>query len=194
MRTIQLLLTAALSFGLAACSGVAIDPSPVDTFAAKDYRYYTWRTPPLPATTRSTDLVYQIDPVLREVVDNSLAKKGYVQDAQRAQFSVDYLYAPGLVQGAEPEQASNISRLPSATANRMVDQASVDNAIALGGVKETNNIRLQFNDVAGQTVVWQTTLTKIVENANRVDRDKLRTDLSRYLERAMGPLPDASGK
>lgn len=193
MRITKLLASAALSLGLIACSGVDIEPSAVDTFASKNYRYYTWRTAPLPATARSTDLFYQIDPALRKTVNAVLADKGYVQDAERAEFSVDYIYAPGLVQGAKPEQASNISHIPSATANRMIDQASVDNAIALGGLKETNTIRLQINDIASQTAVWQATMTKIVENANRADKDALQADLRRYLERAMRPLPDTSG-
>lgn len=193
MRIAKLLASAAFTLGLTACSGVDIEPTAVDEFAAKNYRYYSWRTAPLPATTRSTDLVYQLDPAIREAVNAILADKGYTQDAGRAQFSVDYLYAPGVVQGAEPEQASNIARLPTATANRMVDQASVDNAIALGGLKETNNIRLQFNDIESQTVIWQVTLSKIVENANRADTDALQADLRRYLERAMRPLPAANG-
>ena len=74
----------------------------------------------------------------RERVSQSLgsgvivdADKGYVLDPARAQFSVDYLYATGLRDGASPGQASNISHIPSATVNRQVDQASVDSAIAL---------------------------------------------------------------
>jgi len=185
------LLPVSLAILLAACSGVEIEPGPVDAFAAADYRYYKWRTDPLPRNTRTTDPVYRLDPLMRKHVDNNLRAKGYILDPERAQFSVDYLYAPGLRDGASPEQASNISHLPRVTPNRQVDGASVDNAIALGGVKETANIRLQFNDLASRSALWEARMTKIVEDANRADRGTLDSNLKEHINRAMRDLPAA---
>ena len=187
------LLSTLLSCLLVACSGVEIEPAPVDDFASKNYTYYKWRTEPLPQGTRNTDPVYRLDPLMRKHVNNNLQSLGYVMDPQRAQFNVDYLYAPGLRDGATPEQASNISHIPSVNPNRQVDGASVDNAIALGGVKETANILLRFNDIASRKAVWEVHMTKIVEDANLADRGKLDTNLKAHIERAMRDLPPAGG-
>ena len=176
---------------LAACSGVHIQHSPIEPFAAGNYRYYMWRTDPLPVSTRSSDVLYGVDPVLRREVDAQLQSKGYVLDPQQAQFTVGYLYESGMVQGERSALASNISPIPRVLPNRQIDQASVDNAIALGGVKETNNIVLQFNDRGDNRAVWQATLTSIVENTNSGDTSQLDTHLQKHLARALQPLPQA---
>ncbi len=185
-----LLLT--LSALLAACGGIDITTSDPQRFSAGDYQYYKWRTEPLPQDSGSRDLYYLLDPIMRRQVDATLAAKGYQLDPERAQFSVDYVYAPGVIQGAQSEQASNISPTPSVTANRQVDGASVDNAIALAGVKETDNILLQFNDVASRKEVWRAVISKIVENSNRDDTGKIRANVEKAVNRALRDLPKAS--
>lgn len=192
MRITTVLTYTILSLALVACSGVDIQPAATDEFAAGNYHYYKWRTDPLPGGTRSEDPVYAIDPVVRREVDTNLQGKGYVLDPQRAQFTVDYVFATGMLQGEPSELASNISPYPSVTPNRRIDQATVDNAIALGGVKETNNIILQLNDRASNKEVWQVTLTKIVENANSTDTTRLDDNLKKFLKRALEPLPQAT--
>lgn len=192
----RLLMTATLAAlmvsTMTACTGVEIQSDSVDDFASNGYQYYKWRTAPLPSQRHNSDPAYALDPVMRKEVNSILQEKGYVLDPTRAQFSVDYLFATGLRDGASPEQASNISPIPSATMNRQVDQASVDNAIALGGVKETNNILLQFNDVAKKHIVWKAMLTNIVEDANRVEKQKgIGEKISNNLSRAMKDLPEA---
>jgi hypothetical protein len=72
-----------------------------------------------------------------------------------------------------------------------VNQAAVDNAIALGGVQETNNITLQFNDAATNQEVWQATLSKVVEDANNIDATRLDGELKGFLERALEAIPPA---
>lgn len=191
MRITTVLAYTLLPLMLVACSGVEIEPAGIDQFAAGNYRYYSWRTEPLPSETRSSDPIYAIDPVVRREVDANLGRKGYVLDPQRAQFTVDYIFSQGMLQGERSGWASNISPRPSVTPNRQVDQASVDNAIALGGVKETNNIILQFNDRTSNKEVWQVALSRIVENANRTDTSKIDNTLKKYLERALASVPQA---
>ena len=191
MRITTVLAYTLLSSALVACSGIEIEPAGTEAFVAGNYRYYSWRTDPLPNETRSSDPVYAIDPVVRHEVDANLGSKGYVLDPQRAQFTVDYIFAAGMLQGEQSGWASNISPRPSVTPNRQVDQASVDNAIALGGVKETNNIILQFNDRASNKEVWQVTLSKIVEDANSTDTSKIDETLKKYMERALESVPQA---
>jgi hypothetical protein len=189
MRITRRVAVILLALAMAACSGIETHPDEVDTFAAGDYRYYKWRSEPLQNTGNSADPVYLIDPILRREVDAALQDKGYRLDAARAQFSVDYLYATGLRLGETSQEATNLTPYPTALPNRQVDQATVDNAYALGGVKETSNIALQFNDVERREAVWHVVITKIVENANRVDRDALNRDLKKAVSQALRPLP-----
>jgi hypothetical protein len=191
MRIPQILTYTLLSLALVACSGIEIEPAGIETFAAGNYRYYSWRTGPLPSETRSSDPVYAIDPVVRREVNANLQRKGYLLDPERAQFTVDYIFAPGMLQGERSDWASNVNSTPSVTPNRQVDQASVDNAIALGGVKETNNIILQFNDKASNREVWQVTMSKIVENANVTDASRIDNALKKSMERALESVPQA---
>jgi hypothetical protein len=188
--TLILLLTAAL---LWACSGVETQPEDTGAFAAGNYTYYKWRSEPLKNSARSTDPLYVMDPVLRREIDTELQAKGYVLDPERAQFSVDYLFAVGMRMGEKGSEASNLSTYPGVIPNRNIDQASVDNAYALGGVKETNNIAIQFNDVARKEEVWRVIITKIVENANTVDDKRLASTVRSAIRQGLRPLPKAGG-
>lgn len=192
MRLSNVLAYALLTVVMVACSGIDIEPATVDQFAAGDYRYYSWRSNPLPQGTRSSDPVYTIDPVLRREVDANLGKKGYILDPQRAQFTVDYIFATRLLEGERSAWASNVSPHAAVNPNRQIDQASVDNAIALGGVKETSNIILQFNDRKNHKEIWHVTLTKFVEDANRVDTAGVESAMGTAMARALRSLPDAS--
>lgn len=192
MRITHILASGLLSLALAACSGVEIRPAPVDNFAAGDYQYYRWRTQPLQNTANSSDAVYSMDPIMRREVDRGLQSKGYILDKERAQFSVDYLYATGMRDGAVSRETSNVVPYPTVVPNRQVNQAVVDNSIALGGVQETSNIALQFNDVADNKEVWHVIITKIVENVNRVDTAELNDNLKKAIGQALKPLPAAN--
>ena len=188
LTTLNLLLLAAI---LSACSGVETQPEDTAAFAAGNYTYYKWRSVPLQSNARSTDPLYVMDPVLRREIDSELQSKGYVLDADRAQFSIDYLFAVGLRMGEKGSDASNLSTYPGVIPNRNIDQASVDNANALGGVKETNNIAIQFNDVARKEEVWRVIITKIVENTNTVDDKRLTSTVRSAIRQGLRPLPKA---
>lgn len=192
MRRLPVLAFALLPLLLAACSSVEIHHAPVDGFTAGDYRYYTWRTGPLPATSTSNDPLYTLDPVVRREVNQLLQAKGYIEDAARAQFTVNYQSKTELRQGARSQLADNITPWPSVSPNRQVNQAAVDNAIALSGVQPTNNLILQFYDKQTNQEVWRVTLTRIVENANDAQAYGFDHDLPSSLRRALQPLPPAA--
>lgn len=175
----------------AACSPVDIQPDTVNNFAAKDYRYYQWRSGPVPATKSGASSRPAIDPTVRQAVDEVLQSKGYQLDMERAQFIVGYRYGIGIRDGVAAEHASNITYQPPATINRKVDQASRDNAIALGGVKETTELKIQIRDKTSQLIVWEALLTEIVADANRVDADYIDKSLRKAIPRAMRTLPEA---
>lgn len=177
---------------IAACSGVETRPTDTATFEAGNYTYYKWRSEPLSNAAGSTDPIYAIDPILRKEVNAELASKGYVLDADRAQFSVDYIFAQGLRMGEKGSEASNLSTYPGVIPNRNVDQASVDNAYALGGVKETSNIALQFNDESRKEEVWRVIVTKIVENTNTAEYRKLEANVRGAVRQGLRPLPSAN--
>jgi hypothetical protein len=193
MRYLQTLATSLLiALTLGACSGIETRPAETDTFAAGNYRYYSWRSEPMVNTINSVDPIYILDPIFREELDAALQAKGYVLDPQQAQFSVDYIYAEGLRMGETSRNASNLSTQPGVIPNRNMDQASVDNAYALGGMKETSNIGLQFNDETTREEVWRVVITKIVENVNRADTSNMRKNVRKAISQGIRELPDAS--
>ena len=191
MHIAQTLVTALLVLALAACSGIETRPEDTTRFGEKNYQYYTWRSEPLKNPGNSSDRIYLMDPIVRREVDRNLRAKGYLLDPARAQFSVDYLQAPGLRMGEKSEAATNITPYPTVLPNRQVDGAVVDNAHALGGVKETSNIAIQFNDVASKQEIWHVVVTKLVENVNEVDRKNLDATLTKAIAKGLNKLPPA---
>jgi hypothetical protein len=188
---LNLLLAALLLTLVTACSGIETRPASIEAFAAGNYKYYSWRSDPLPNVANSQDPMYIIDPILRSAVNADLGSKGYVLDKERAQFTVDYIYASGLRMGERSAEAYNITPYPSVNPNRQVNQAVVDNAYALGGVKETSNIAVQFNDNASKKEVWHVIITKIVENVNDVDKKDIRNGVEKGVKAALSTLPPA---
>ena len=189
MRCIAALITFLSVATLAACSGIETRPEDTAKFASENYTYYRWRSEPLGENTISTDPIYALDPLLRKAVDAELASKGYRLNNDKAQFSVDYIYATGLRLGEKGSEASNISVYPGAIPNRNVDQASVDNAYALRGVKETSNIALQFNDTTRKQEVWRVVITKIVENTNTGEYRNLESNVQKAVRQGLRTLP-----
>jgi hypothetical protein len=189
MRSTSILAGLLSILMLAACGGIETRPEATDTFTAGNYQFYQWRNPPMENTINSTDPIYTMDPMVRRSIDAELQKKGYVLDENRAQFSVDYLYAPGLMQGEVSRDASNLNPYPTAIPNRQRDQASVDNAYALGGMKETDNIAVQFNDLETHQEVWRVVITKIVEDANNIDTSRMQGNLNKAIGQGFKALP-----
>lgn len=185
----RLLGISTLLLTLAACSGVETRPADVSTFAAANYLYYSWRSEPLLNTTNSTDPMYRLDPALRDAINANLQSKGYVFDPAQAQFNVDYIFAPGARDGVKGVEASNLSTHPGVVPNRDIDQASIDNAYALGGLKETRNIGIQFNDVGRKQEVWHVIITKLVENVNSTTGSNQHRAISSAVNKSMASLP-----
>jgi hypothetical protein len=192
MRRITALAAIVLSLTLAACSSIETRPTDTAEFEALGYTYFKWRSQPLSNSSRSADSLYLMDPIIRREVNAQLTAKGYVLDNERAQFSVDYLQATGLRMGVDSQDASGgIDPIPSARPNRQINQAMVDNANALSGVQETNNIALQFNSVETHQEIWRVLITKIVENTNRTDTQAMEKGLSRGIQQGLRTLPTA---
>jgi len=194
MRRSKKIASLILAVGLVACSGIETRPADTGKFAAGNFTYYKWRTPALTNPTGSKDPLYLMDPLIRREVDKQLQAKGYVLDAARAQFTVDYLQALGLREGVASQDAAAISGLdpiPSARPNRLVNQAMVDNANALSGLQETENVALQFNDVGSNEEVWRVVITKIVENTNEIDRDEMKKTIGDGIAQGLRTLPNA---
>ncbi len=192
MRPINALAAVLLSLTIAACSSIETQPADTAEFEALGFTYFKWRSQPLQNSSRSTDPLYIMDPIVRREVNAQLAAKGYVLDEERAQFSVDYLQATGLRMGVSSQDASGgIDPIPSARPHRQINQAMVDNAHALSGVQETNNIALQFNSVETQKEIWRVLITKIVDNTNRTDTGAIERGLSQGIRQGLRTLPDA---
>jgi hypothetical protein len=186
MRTILNGLTGLLLCLLAACSGVEIIPDDTAGFAASGFTRYAWRSEPLRQDGYSKDRIYQADPAIRTAVDQRLAELGYERvNRERAQFLVDYVAAAGFNDGQLARSGTNIQPVPTAMINRQVNQAEVDNAYALGGVKEMGNIALVFLASSDQHLLWKVTVSSIIQDSNRVDGDALQ----KVMRRSLSTLP-----
>ena len=193
MRIFAIVATLLLGLVLGACSSIETRPADTTAFAAGNFSYYKWRSEPLSNPSGSSDPMYMMDPIIRRELDANLARKGYILDPDRAQFTVDYLQAIGMREGVSSQDASGgIDPIPSARPNRQINQAMVDNANALAGVQTTNNIAFQFNDAKTNEEVWRVVITKIVDNVNTTDPEAMKRNIARGVERGLRNLPEAS--
>jgi len=187
---LRLLIPAPLTAGLlAACSGVETIPDDTGPFAARGFSSYAWRSDPL-TPGRSRDRLAEADPIIRSSVDDRLAELGYAlveQDA--ADFLVEYIAGASINAGRIPTTASNVTPYPSAQINRQADGATVDNAYALGGLKEMGNLLLVFVEPAATELLWRVRISKVVEDANSVNEKAVR----RAVRQGLATLPEAPG-
>ena len=174
---------------LLACSGIETIPDDTARFEAAGFNRYAWRSEPLSTGGRPGDLLYQADPTIRASVEERLAELGYVRVANDdAQFLIEYIAAGSINDGRLATSASNVTPYPVATINRQVDGATVDNAYALGGVKEMGNLLLVFVEKSTYDVLWRVRISKVIDDANRVNERALRT----AIRQGLGTLPEAS--
>jgi hypothetical protein len=173
---------------IAGCSGIETIPDDTARFEATGYTRYSWRSEPLSQDGHARDRLYQADPMIREAIETRMAELGYRRVAQEdAQFLIEYLAGAGINEGRVATTASNVTPYPSAMINRQADGATVDNAYALGGVKEMGNLLVVFVDPAASAVLWRVRISKVVEDANRVDENAVR----RAVREGFATLPAA---
>lgn len=168
---------------LAACSGVETIPDDTATFSATQYTRYAWRSEPMSQQEYSKDKMQQADPIVRATVEKRLAELGYQQVAKKqAEFLVEYVAGPGFNAGILAGSATNVNPNPTAAIiNRQPDGASVDNAYALAGLRETGNIVLVFVDRASTDLLWRVQISALIEDANRVDEGSVRSAILKGL-------------
>lgn len=173
---------------LVACSGVETIPDDTGAFAATGYSRYAWRSEPLQRSGFSKNRLYDVDPAIRNSVNARLSELGYREvPRDDAQFLIDYVAAAGLNDGQPSNSASNVYPLPIGAANRQINQAEVDNAVALSGVREMGRVALVFLERDTQTPIWKVLVSSLVENANRVDPKAV----DRAMRKGLSTLPAA---
>ncbi len=177
---------------LSACSGLEYEVWPSDRFAAGSYQTYSWRSEPNQSTTVSADPIYMMDPIVRAETDKALVAKGYTKIARGGDFTIDYIYAPGLTLGVMGEDASIISPRIGIRPNNQVSQAQRDNAIALGsGVKTTHNLALQVNDGRSNREVWRGVATQLSQDEYPGTRSDAQRSVSKAVGNMVSKLPTA---
>jgi len=175
---------------MTACSNVEVQVWDSGRFDA-NFQTYSWRSQPFTNSFYSRDPIYVIDPILRDIVDTELGKKGYRKISRQGDFTVDYTYAPGVLMGASSEAVDNLSPRAGVRPNTTISQAERDNAIALSGVKETRNISLQLHDGKTTLEIWRALITKITDDVNQPDKKRLRSALAAGVSKAFKDLPQA---
>jgi hypothetical protein len=179
------ILVAAIS--LTACSGVEIVPAATDTFEARQYTRYAWRSEPPAPTAFSKDMSVQKSPSIREGVTEQLSVLGYRRvERSDAEFLVEYFAAPGFNDGQLPYGGSN-DMLYGSSVNREIDGASANNARALSGPVETGDIQVIFFDAKTSELLWRVQISIVVEDSNRIDHDEVRD----AVRKALADLPPA---
>lgn len=173
---------------LTACSGVETIPEDTARFEATQFSTFAWRSEPLTQSGFSRDRLVQADPFIRGSVQNRLEELGYrLAPREDADFLIEYLAAGSINDGQIARTASNITPYPSAMIGRIADGATVDNAYALGGVKEMGNLLVVFVDPRASEVVWRVTISKVIEDANKISERAVR----RAVRQGLATLPDA---
>jgi hypothetical protein len=178
-----------LAVFLSACSGVEVQVWETGKFSAGKFHSYSWRSEAFTNSFYSRDPVYLIDPVLRKLVDKELRERGYKLVARSGDFTIDYIYAPGIRMGVASDTADVLSPRAGVRPNTRISQAERDNAIALAGVKETRNIVLQINDGSTGLEIWRAVITKFVANVNEPDSARLEKALRSGVVTAFKDLP-----
>ena len=191
MSQLKALAGVFLAVFLSACSGVEVQVWETDKFSAGNFHSYSWRSEAFTNSFYSQDPVYLIDPVLRKLVDKELRERGYKLVPRSGDFTVDYIYAPGIRIGVASYTADVLSPRAGVRPNTQISQAERDNAIALAGVKETRNIAIQINDGATGLEVWRAVITKFVANVNEPDNERLEKALRSGIVTAFKDFPPA---
>ena len=174
---------------LTACSGVEVQVWPSDEFAAGNFQTYSWRSEAFTNSFYSKDPVYLIDPLLRKLVNTELRERGYQLVSRQGDFTIDYVYAPGIRIGVAADTADVLSPRAGVRPNTTISQAERDNAIALAGVRETRDIAIQINSGATGREVWRAVITKFVTNVNEPDSKRLEKALRSGVAKALRDLP-----
>jgi hypothetical protein len=182
----RLMVWACLALQLG-CSGVDVTPAATETFASTGYTRYAWRSDPPSRTTLSKDMLAQKSPSIRAGVETEMAALGYERvERGEADFLIEYIAAPGFNEGQLSYGGSN-DMLYGSSVNRQIDGASADNAEALSEPVETAEMELVFLDVDTVEVLWRAQISMVVEDANRVDHDAVRS----AVRKAIAALPAA---
>lgn len=175
---------------IAGCSGMEVIPADTERFVSTQYVRYAWRSEPLTQDGSGKDKLTQADPAIRSAIAERLSELGYREVAKdEAQFMVEYLAAAGINDGLLSSSGTNVTRATLGTINRLPDGATVDNAYALSGVVPTGNLLLVFVESDGLDVLWQVSISVLIEDANRVNERAVRS----AIRKGLSTLPRAPG-
>ena len=179
------------------CSGIQTDTTPVDRFAAANYRSFSWRVAPFAQRLGGDDSLAALEPTLRSSISKALADKGYSELKEGGDFLISLQIEVRLSEGALSSSASKANNEfpapnPNVVVNRRTDQALVDNAYALAGPREVSSILLAFSDGESQNLVWEGSISKVIENMNRQNSDPTRKAIGAAVSRVLRVIPNAT--
>lgn len=178
---------------LAGCGTTQIERGDVSAFAAKDYQTYAWNHAAINVRPGDQSPLAIIGPVFREETNARLQSLGYREVAIGGDFVVSLQFKTSIEQGALPKNSPSSGQVPRAVINRSPDPASVDNAQAMAGPREMNNVLLKFDDGTDGGLLWAAAMSRLVEDVNRntIDADEVRRNARNAIRRATSLLPRA---
>ena len=190
MKAIKFSAAALALLTLVACSSIEYEVWEPGQFAAGNYQTYSWRSEPIVNTVGSPDLIYKIDPIVRSEMDRILQAKGFEKIVRNGDFTVDYIYAPGVRAGVAGEATTNVSPRAGVRPNTSISGAERDNAIALSGARATHNLGMQLNDGKTGMEVWRGVLTEIARDMRVEDVKTARRTIRNALSQLTKTLPE----
>lgn len=176
--------------GLLACSG---QQTQVDEDRGLAASGLSWRSTPLQATGRQQQsLIFRADPLIRQALEQSFARRGYQPVAARGQLQVDYR----VMRLSEP--AGDGPLLPRDQLEQGWDgPGAIDNPTAFYNhptlaTVETVTLLVTVFDAANGTLLWQGRSSQRVDDLEPRDTElaRLIRQLSQQLERI---VPAAGG-
>ncbi len=190
-RSLWIAAISVLVVALGGCSTAQVDRGDPSAFAAKGYRTYNWNYAQVEPLPSDTSAYTTMAPIFREEMNRALANLGYREVEQGGQFVVSLQFKRSLADGVVSIEKDPNPVVPRVVLNRDPDQASLDNAQALAGVRQLNNVLIQFDDASDGGLLWAAAVSRVQEtaNINELDPEQVRRNARQTLRRVMSQLP-----
>lgn len=177
----------------AGCASTRVDTWQSDDFtrAQQSWRFYTWGAPALVDGETYSAEIRLLDSTIRDHAERRLASLGYIEDASRAQFELDYrIGEDSFVSLPGPLSSRDAQERAFAGPNAEYEVSSEFYTHRTLAYHEVSRLKLTFYDVSSRRIVWQATASKLVDNPQASD-DKVRQMVGHGTDKILKQFPPA---